>query len=117
MTAYEFSTALRRIADFYDAHQDLPVPHDSISIFGSPSDDLETVQRVAHTLGTARKEMGDTTFSLAKDFGGVSLAFIWWRSTVCVRRVVGTRVVPAQPEREVEVVEWDCPAILEETTA
>jgi len=33
------------------------------------------------------------------------------RDAVCTKRVVGTKVIPAQPEREVEEVEWDCKPI------
>jgi hypothetical protein len=33
------------------------------------------------------------------------------REAVCTKRVVGTKILPATPEREVEEVEWDCKPI------
>jgi len=119
MTTEEFTTGLRAMADWYEAHPEAPVPHD-VTIRVSCKDTKEEVARVARLLGSAEKEFGASTFSLIKKFGPLGLAFLFWRATVCERRVVGTRTIPAvaaQPEREEEIVEWDCHPLLAEEEA
>lgn len=118
MTASEYATALRAVADFFDTHPDCPVPTDP-SISCSVSDTKEEAVRLARLLMPCDKEWGPMLFSLIKNVGGIPLKFLFWRSAVCTRRVVGTREIP---RREVEahteeIVEWDCEPILQDAKA
>jgi hypothetical protein len=112
---HAFVAGLRDLADFYEARQDLEVPHWPV-ISVCPVDTPEEARKAARLIGTARKEFADNMFILVRRFGPVELRFIFLREAVCTRRVVGTRHVPEryEPAREVEVVEWDCEPVLEE---
>ncbi len=119
MTGKEFSAGLRAIADWYDEHPEAPVPY-APRIGVSADDNVETARSIARMLGKADKAFSDSTFSLSRTFGGVILDFVFWRSAVCTKRVVGTKTIPAKPaapERIEEVVEWDCAPIFEDKTA
>lgn len=114
MTGQDFAAALRQIADWYEAHPDVPTASyvDVVSV----KDSREEADRLARALGSAKKDFSGNVFILARDFGGVSLRFLFWRAAVCTRRVIGSRSIPAQPatpEREEEIVVWDCGPILD----
>ncbi len=64
---------------------------------------------MARICGHAKKLAQDKYFFVRKSCGQVVLDFNVYRDKVCKRRQVGTRTVPAQPEREEPVYEWDCP--------
>jgi hypothetical protein len=81
----------------------------------------EVLADVARRLGSSEKVYGDEYFWLNKDFGShVRFTGCSQRTTVCERIVTGKRVVPAepahlipaQPEQEIEVVEWRCHPLL-----
>ena len=114
MTALEYAAALRRIADFYEQHQDFPLQYlPSIEVF--PDDTREEVVRIARVLGGyVTKKADGHLLVLVKDFGGVSLRVLFARSAVCESRVVGVRHVEERvvPAHDVEEVEWDCGPIL-----
>lgn len=116
MNATDFAIGLRQIADWYEAHQEVKLPELKLSVYT----ETETPQRAAELvrmLGSVTKEMEPSFFVLTRSFNGIALRFAFYRSTLCTRRVVGTRLIPAQParpEREEEIVEWDCHAILQE---
>mgnify|MGYP001566893206 CR=1 FL=1 len=116
MTHSEYADGLRRIADWYEEHPDVPLPEAQLTVY-AVRDTRETVAQIARALGTARKEFAEHAdlMFLVRDFGGVTLRFCFTRQTVCTRRVIGARFIPArpgEPEREVEVIEWDCEPIL-----
>jgi len=115
MNGTDYARGLRAIADWYEAHPDIPVPHTSeIGVYGV-EETREEAARIALALAPCRKEHDEGAFRLARDFDGLTLKFVFARSAVCARRVVGYRVIPAWPERVVEVVEWDCePSVLAE---
>ena len=46
-------------------------------------------------------------------FGPLTLTALIEQSAVCTARIVGTKVLPAMPERMIDVLEWDCAPILE----
>ena len=109
MNGQEYAHGLRLIADWYEAHPDMPVPHtDEIGVYGV-KETREEAARIAEALTPCRKEWAENFFKLVHDFGTLKLKFVFMRSAVCTRRVVGHRVIPASPESVVEVVEWDCP--------
>ena len=122
--ALAFARDLRALAAWYEEHLDAPSPASQVKIHVSATtDDKETAARFARALAPCRKEHGNSLFILARDFGRIELRFIFWRSAVCTRKVVGIKVVPAkpartvelpaEPERTEEVVEWDCSSILD----
>ena len=80
-----------------------------------PGNDADTLRAIARAFGTSEKQFNGDLFSISRQFGALRLKFISDRKAVCTARVVGTRTIPArpaEPEREVEVVEWDCEPIL-----
>lgn len=108
-----FIAGLRALADWYEAHPDTPVPHQpDISIY-TVKGTRKKMQRIAEMLKPCRKEYDNISgfFILSRHFGLLEARFVFERSAICTRRVVGTRIEPAKPaspEREVEIVEWDC---------
>ena len=81
----------------------------------------ELLQDLARRLGTADKQYVGDFFWLKKKFGDTVLFEITSdRNTVCERIVTGTKTIPARPEcilpaspeRAVEIVEWRCSPIL-----
>ena len=85
------------------------------------------LEKVAH-LGTCEKAAEEDYYTAIKRFGKlVQLRITTYREQLCTRRLVGTAVVPATPERievfpavgehTVEVYEWDCPPSLLEQAA
>ena len=116
MTALEYAAALRRIADFYEQHQDFPLPI-LPDVEVCPDDTREEVVRIARVLGGyVTKEANGPLLVLVKDFGGVSLRVLFARSAVCERRIVGVRHVERRvvPAHDVEEIEWDCGSIFDQ---
>jgi len=122
MNGTDYARGLRAIAEWYEAHPDMPVPYaNEINVYGV-KETREEAARIALALASCRKEHDGNLFKLVRDFDGLQLRFVFMRGAVCTRRVIGQRLVPAQPERVIEVVEWDCePSLLagveEEATA
>lgn len=138
MTARSAADTHRAIADFIDAHPDIPPPFASvydhlphkadlrwylhINGKGDETVQRETAQAILRAIGgkwSKDFDERDATFEQERD--GLSLQVIVKREAVCERRVVGTErvtlpAVEAQPERtEVrEIVEWDCSPVLAE---
>jgi hypothetical protein len=69
-------------------------------------------------LGAVRKVQTDYDVKVTRMFGGVQLAVCSLRSTVCERKVVGTKQVETFDTNapkimvEQEIVEWDCKPLL-----
>lgn len=74
------------------------------------AEDKETVAAVARAMHGARKTYSDEgTAYLDKQFGnGVQLSVCFPRNLVCRKVVKGTKVIPAEPEKTIEDVEWVC---------
>lgn len=101
-----FIAGVRACADFFEMQPDLEAPW-GLMVNISVSDKA-TMGRYARLTTWAKQYLGDW-FSLVKDFGGgVTLELNIARAQVCRKVVTGTQIVPAQPEREVELVEWVC---------
>ena len=122
MTHAKFIDSFRKIADFYEAHPECPLPDlKTLSLYPS-KDHLATIVRA---FGQCTKEL-DSEFGLyyvSHQVGSITLQAAFRREAVCNRVVTGTRpVVRSVPvkyediEEEVEIVRWDCPeSLLEET--
>ena len=118
MSHKEYADGLRQIADWIEAHPDIEVPETELSGYGMHS--KEDAAKVLMALKPCKKLYGDSLFSIVREFGPITLKFVFSRNQVCTPRVVGTKVVPATPERiieampehVVEIIEWDCEPIL-----
>jgi len=115
-----YSQGLREIADFYDAHPEVKLPYDGplseFRIFGLSKAELALTLRA---FGKAEKKYTNDTFEIVKTFpSGRKLYTYNPRNSICEKKVVGTKIVPAEPEktvvvpakpeREEEIVVWDC---------
>lgn len=100
----KLSTAesLRLLADWYEAHPDMPAP--KVWVGGGLG--LEDARRIARALGAFDKGGDDMFFELNKSFGSLVLTVQFYRPHICTKRVV-----------QKEVVEWDCPALLDDKDA
>lgn len=112
-----YCSGLRQIADWFEAHPDIPPPSDPIACY--TLDTKEEAARCIRALGSCAKTYNDWSFTLSKNFEGVNLRFIFTRAKVCERRIVGVETVPAEyvpahtrPATTREIVEWDCGPVL-----
>lgn len=107
-----FVKGLRDCADFLEAHPSVPAPWSAeLNVFANGKDAMAVVAREA----TWDKAYVGDYFALRQQFGPVRFDVNCNREVVCRKVVRGTHVVPAQPEREVEDVEWECgDSLLEE---
>lgn len=95
--------SLRMLADWYEAHPDMPAPRASVlALSGNGLESPDGARRVARALGFFEKGGTDSFLILKKPFGAVALEFSFWRESICKKRVV-----------QEEIVEWDCPALLD----
>lgn len=116
MTSKEYADGLRAIADWYEQHPEVAPPRWPEVQDSSCADDKETAVRIAEALKPCIKAYDSSLFKLERLFGPVKLRFLFWRSAVCERRVVGTKEVPeiTTPAYIQEITEWDCHPLLEE---
>ena len=131
----EFVAALRAVADFFDSHPTLPGL--DIPYLYKYNVDRETLKTIASTPGIYKEKeySGDSFYLKAQipytvngETAVVHLSYQGERSSVCKRKVVGTRIVPesyvpgyTRSSYTEEVVEWECepltaPSEAEETT-
>lgn len=129
----EMVEGLRKMANWLENRAvELPIPcgftgsvytgamHDHRGIRHSMDSTLG-MALIANAAGDVDKEVSPQLFKLTKDFGGgVKVEWVAYRESVCEKVVVGTKIVPAEPERIIaavperveEVVEWRCPSLL-----
>jgi hypothetical protein len=128
LTEYEqknresFIRGLRYLLTTLEEHPDLPAPYLGAAVQRCESRG-EMRELVKAYAGKWDKEDDPTDFQIRQKFGD-SLSIILYASheKVCKRVVTGKKVVPAQvipaqpeqvlPEREVDIVQWVCPGIL-----
>lgn len=106
---------LSELVAFLEAHPDLPCPIGGISssashhvVYVATKDELV---RFARTAGAKWEKdfQSDTYFSLKLRFAGGAVYELYTeRAKVCRKEVIGTRIEPATPEREVEDYRWIC---------
>ena len=103
----EWVNGLRAMADWFEQHPErIPLwNHLQINLF--PGDKAELAV-LAREFGRAVKDGDDRWFHVKRPCGPHSISGTIEREQVCRKIVTGTKIVPAQPEREVEVVEWVC---------
>ncbi len=112
-----FIAGLRACADFFERHAAVPIPrYNVMNVF------VYTKEEIVHAARQCawEKEYNGPWFMLVKRFGeDLRVEINTSRETVCRKVVTGTKIVPAQPEREIEIVEWVCEetSLLRATTA
>lgn len=101
-----FIRSLRELANFLEDNPSIQQPQTlNITAFVPSKEDLVAQARI----GPWGKIYHDNFFYLQKSFGeDLTFAIATYRSNVCRRVVKGTKVIPAQAQREVEEVEWVC---------
>jgi len=119
-TREQFIASLRAIADWYETHPALEVPHtDTLAIIPAQGQFAAAVRE----LGPGEKSTAGSFYFFTRDFGGLKVQVADYRENVCQRRVTGIRTVVEERlvypegvrpevqrvEREEEVVEWICP--------
>jgi hypothetical protein len=126
----EFIDGLRKLADFLEAHPEVPAEYgvNFIVNAGWADDGLtapERLARIARIPGGWEKQSDEHSFDLVRKFGAHTLTVFANHEYVC-ERVVHTETVTREvpdPERlaevptitvteEVERVEWKCPESL-----
>lgn len=117
-TAAEYATGLRELADWIEAHPDIALPDNELMVYS-----LNTRAEAANCLRAlmpCKKEYRDTNFYISREFGPITLKFMFYRNDICTKRVVGTKevgteVIPSRftpeqiiPAHTEEIYEWDC---------
>ena len=125
-TSTELVTYLRAVADFYEEHPKAPLPLWLTGLDLGVYLTEDNAKQVLASIGSFTKTFEGERFVATKEMGGGILEFRVGRESVCTKRVVGTKTVPAsfEPKRvtpakfieahEEEIVEWDCEPILAE---
>lgn len=137
MKKMEYVNALRELADYLES-RDFPDtrPHwwtrgEREDIYPTPSlyvalRDAETFKSFARAMGSFEKQYDTNDMEIVHRFpSGVYVKAYVNREQVCKKKVVGERIIPAEPERtEIipateerteEIVEWECPESLIKT--
>ncbi len=119
--------ALQELVDFLEVNTEVKLPALDFPIyfFGSDKTTREEAKKLARVFRTFKKSESGYYLTLHKEFGSdVILRAVFIREAVCTKRVVGTRkvmksiypksVVPAPVEVEEDIIEWDCPPLLQD---
>jgi hypothetical protein len=112
MTHSQYASSLRMIAEWFEAHPDVKLPHNAGEFDLFSIHTQAEMAHVARIFGSCEKEYGDESglFMLKKPFGVITLRVIASRDQVCNRKVVGHVDVPEQviPAYKKDIVEWEC---------
>lgn len=125
MKAQTYAAGLRAVADFVEENADFLDNGGGTNLLGDElvrfyAPDAAAIAGFVRLFGKAEKEYSDAgLFYLRTKIGGLPVEVFSNRGNVCRKIVKGTRVVPAVtipeqhiPEREEEIVEWECEPIL-----
>jgi len=117
----QFTDMLRNLADFYETHPKAPIPFDfKYGWLNAYLPGGDEGRAILQSLGSFRKVFEDDYFRAEVQVGEMTLRFSTRRENICVRKVVGTKIVaetviPSSytpetviPAHEEEIVEWDC---------
>lgn len=117
----DFVSGLREIADWYEAHPEIPPPLNSEISNYSLNEKSEALM-VLEALKPCKKNYSEDLFEISREFHGVNARFLFYRDQVCIKKVVATKevpeeVIPARPETIIpahteEIVEWECGPLL-----
>lgn len=133
MNKQEYVAGLRELADFIE---NAPFPDSWQGAWGEKSWEAhyiylntgtkEDFQKFVKALGTFEKTFSEYSSSAVKTLpSGIKITVSTDRQNICKKVVVGTRVIPAkeertvieeaEPEREEEIVKWECGSFLGES--
>lgn len=102
----DFIDGLREMADWIEQTNWHDVFNCTIHVFPEQGKFAEAVRR----LGNCKKEfIGAWAYGVKKFGNSLEIRVCADRGKVCERVKVGTRIIPAQPEQEIDVYEWHCP--------
>lgn len=112
-----YIAGLRELIEWLELNPHLPRPPARVDVWNAHT--KEEAAAVMLAMGDCKKDYGTDMFYLTKEFGEVSIRYVFSREAVCTKRVVGTRHIEAQfyPARDEEIVEWECHPILEREAA
>jgi hypothetical protein len=104
----EYVQGLRELADFIEAHPDAPLPF--VGAHNAFVDDKTRLGAIVRACGGRwEKSATEDYFYIRRTFAaGHTYEVNVSREQVCRKVVTGTRIEPAQPEREVETYKWVC---------
>lgn len=104
----DYTQGLRELADFIDAHPDIPLPY--AGAHNAFVENKAQLGLIARAVGGRWDKKGTTDyFYIKREFaGGHSYEVNVSREQVCRKVKTGTRIEPAKPEQEVETFEWVC---------
>jgi hypothetical protein len=111
-----YTAGLRQLANWYDAHPEIPLPgleHTNYTV-----DSKEHAAALAKALGTFEKQYSEWSLTVVKMFGNIEARFVFTREQVCTKKVVGVETIPAKfieaytiEAQTKEIVEWECHAL------
>lgn len=120
--------SLQALVNYFKANPEVPVPsYQSFWINDCSKEQLEAVavSKRSKAMGNVRKNITEQSYMLhisIGDLDNLTLNYIAERENVCLRKQVGTRIVPATveeviireavPEHEEPVYEWECSSLL-----
>jgi hypothetical protein len=114
----QYADSLRAIADWYEAHPEIPLPGDD-TLTNYAVCTREHAESLIRGLGNCKKDYDETSFTISRRFGVLNVRFYFSRSEVCKKVVVGSRIEPEQivparviPAHTVDVVEWECMPVM-----
>lgn len=121
MTHKQYADSLRQIADFFEQHTDISLPHNGAEFSYFTANSKKDAARLIRALGACKKEYDtayEGSFVITKMFGDIQFMAVLNREAVCERKQVGTRPVPETilPAREEQIIaaheepvyEWRC---------
>ena len=116
MTHRQYAKSLRLIADFFEEHEDIALPHDADQFNYYSANSREDAARLTKALGgKTEKQYDGEMFRLRHNFGSIQFDAVFYRRQVCRAVVVGQRVIKEQVpatytevERVVDDVKWVC---------
>lgn len=126
MTHSEYAAGLRQVAEFIEAHPEIPLPSATLTCYSLHSKNIAALTaRALAQSGRCNKSYEESLLRLKGKFGAIELEYLGMRSNVCERIKVGERLVPERyvppqpategqtiPEHKEAVYEWSCDSIL-----
>ena len=118
MTNIEYACTLRRLAEIYEAHENLKLPfHGTVSpLVLYVHDRIDLDQVIAAFGGGDKVDDGNTIKYLPYCVGAFNFEIHVFKSGICERVRIGKKTIPAeeekfypaQPEKEEEIYAWKC---------
>ena len=92
-----YACGLRELADWIEAHPTIALPHNEIRVF--KANEREEAAEILAALKPCKKNHSGDMFYIERDFGPLTLSFVFYRNKVCVARVVGIKEIAEIKDR------------------